>query len=64
MNIKDLLIKIGNKCLDWRKCNFIRRNFIGNNCAGSLITKNIPDNCIVDPFKILRNIQFKKYRIK
>ncbi len=29
----------------------------------SLITKNIPDNYIVDPSKILRNIQFKKLEL-
>ena len=67
MKIKDLPIKIGNNV--WIGGNVILLGgiSIGNNCvigAGSLITKNIPDDCIVDPSKILRNIQFKKLELK
>ena len=62
MNIKDLPIKIGNNV--WIGGNVILLGgiSIGNNCvigAGSLITKNIPDNCIV----VGNPCNFKKYSI-
>ena len=68
MNIKDLPIKIGNNVWIGENVILLRGISIGNNCvigAGSLITKNIPDNCIVvgNPCKILRNIQFKKLEL-
>ena len=66
--LKDLPIKIGNNVWIGGNVTIIGGISIGNNCvigAGSIISKDIPDNCIVvgNHCKILRKFELNKLEL-
>ena len=68
-NIKAVDTYIGNNCFIGGAVIILPGVHIGNNCivgAGSVVTKNVPDNCIVagNPARIIRkNIKVGRYGV-